>query len=75
MVTKLTRTAMIAVLLIILVVVSTDTVTKAIAEPDSTDYVHIPESKTERERRTENISEDNGMDDEYVEIDYVDLIT
>jgi len=58
---KIPKTVMIGILLILLIMISTDTVTKAIAEPDSTDYVHIPESKTERERKSEHFSEDSMM--------------
>jgi len=77
---NLSKTAMIAILLIILITVSTDTVTKAIAEPDSIDYVHIPESKAERARRDEITSRNNNVENMFANefedvLDFIILIS
>lgn len=77
---KLSRIAIVAVLLIVSIAVSVDAAITAVAETDSTDYVHISENKTERERRDENSSEDNNVENKFMDeleinFDFIILIT
>ena len=62
----MTKTMTVTIILIVLVTISTETIAKAIAEIDMPDYVHIPESKPEREYKIEKNDKNNDMYNELI---------
>jgi len=63
---KMTKIITVTIIVIVLITISILAIAKAIAKIDTSDIVHILESKTERQHKTENNAKDNYINNELI---------